>query len=81
MAVLSESGEERFRCEVNDALGGIVLPAKAKVVATKAATLIHIGSEHYSELYENHPRFRSYIERLRKLISHALGQSTEASSD
>ena len=81
VAVLSESGEERFRCEVNDALGGIVLPAKAKVVATKAATLIHIGSEHYSELYENHPRFRSYIERLRKLISHALGQSTEASAD
>ena len=79
VAVISESGEERFRCEVNDALGGIVLPTKAKVVATKAATLIHIGSEHYSELYENH-RFRGYIERLRKLISHALGQSTEASS-
>ena len=81
VAVISETGEERFRFEVNDALGGIVLPAKAKLVATKAATLIHIGSKHYSELYEDHPAFRGYIERLRKLIGHALGQSTaEASS-
>ena len=43
VAVLSESGEERFRCEVNDALGGIVLPAKAKVVATKPQHLFTLA--------------------------------------
>ena len=68
-----------FRFEVNDALGGTVLPATARLVAMKASTLIHIGSEQYLELYEQHPRFRSYIERLRKLITHAFGQSTEVS--
>jgi len=63
---------ESFRFGVNDTLGGTVLPSSARVVATTSSTLIHVGPEIYEELYRDHPRFRSYIERLRKLIEHAL---------
>lgn len=63
---------EIFRFGVNDALGGTTLPGSARIVATSSSTLIHVGSDIYEELYRDHPRFRSYIERLRKLIEHAL---------
>ena len=70
---------EIFRFGVNDALGGIALPPAARVVATRPSTLIHLEADLYEELYRDHPRFRSYIERLRKLIEHAL-RTAEASN-
>ena len=73
-----DEGAESFRFGVNDALGGTVLPPSARVMASRSSTLIHVGPEIYEELYRDHPRFRSYIERLRKLIEHALGSAGPA---
>lgn len=80
-AILDEAGQQRFRFGVNDALGGTPLPSDARLVALCDSTLIHIGAELFDELFDEHHRFRSYIEGLRKLVEHALKTAAnEASS-